>query len=213
MSEKMIRILIADDHSIVRRGLKEILLDEFPDAQISEVNNGAELLQKARKETWNIIISDLSMPGRNGLETLKQLKVESPKIPVLILSMHPEDQYAIRVLRAGAAGYLTKESASDELVNAVRKILDGRRYITPSIAEKLAENLEHDLSKTLHETLSDREFDVLKLIASGKTVSEIADIFSLSVNTVSTYRARILEKMNMKTNAELTHYAINKKLV
>ncbi|HKR06378.1 MAG TPA: response regulator transcription factor [Bacteroidia bacterium] len=209
----MIRILIADDHSIVRRGLKEILLDEFPDAQISEVNNGAELLQKARKETWNIIISDLSMPGRNGLEALKQLKVESPKIPVLILSMHPEDQYAIRVLRAGAAGYLTKESASDELVNAVRKILDGRRYITPSIAEKLAESLEKDLSATLHETLSDREFDVLKLIASGKTVSEIADIFSLSVNTVSTYRARILEKMNMKTNAELTHYAINKKLV
>jgi two-component system, NarL family, invasion response regulator UvrY len=209
----MIRILIADDHSIVRRGLKEILLDEFPDACISEVNNGAELLNKARGETWNIIISDLSMPGRNGLETLKQLKTESPKIPVLILSMHPEDQYAIRVLRAGAAGYLTKESASDELVNAVRKILDGRRYITPSIAEKLAANLEQDVSKALHETLSDREFDVLKLIASGKTVSEIADFFSLSVNTVSTYRSRILEKMNMKTNAELTHYAVTKKLV
>src|SRR4249920_286620 len=134
----MIRILIADDHSIVRRGLKEILLDAFPDAIISEVTNGTELLSKARKETWNIIISDLSMPGRSGLESLKQLKAESSKVPVLILSMHPEDQYAIRVLRAGAAGYLTKESASDELVNAVHKILDGRRYITPSIAEKLA---------------------------------------------------------------------------
>jgi len=209
----MVRILIADDHGIVRRGLKDILLDAFPDAIISEVTNGTELLSKARKESWNIIISDLSMPGRSGLESLKQLKAESSKIPVLILSMHPEDQYAIRVLKAGAAGYLTKESASDELVNAVRKILDGRRYITPSIAEKLAANLEQDVTGALHETLSDREFDVLKLIASGKTVSEIADIFSLSVNTISTYRARILEKMNMKTNAELTHYAIDKKLV
>jgi DNA-binding NarL/FixJ family response regulator len=209
----MIRILIADDHSIVRRGLKEILLDEFPDAIISEVNNGTELLEKARKESWNIIISDLSMPGRNGLETLKQLKTESNKTPVLILSMHPEDQYALRVLRAGAAGYLTKESASDELVNAVRKILDGRRYITPSIAEKLAENIGLESPGTLHETLSDREFDVLRMIASGKTVSEIADVLSLSVNTVSTYRSRILEKMNMKTNAELTYYAISKNLV
>ncbi|MCX6291472.1 MAG: response regulator transcription factor [Bacteroidetes bacterium] len=209
----MIHILIADDHSIVRRGLKQILLDEFPDANIGEVNNGLELMHAARAHRWNIIISDLSMPGRNGLETLKQLKIEFPKLPVLILSMHPEDQYAIRALKAGAAGYLTKESASEELIHAIRKILDGRRYITASVAEKLAENLEQDSTKELHEVLSDREFDVLKLIASGKTVSEIAEQLLLSVTTVSTYRARILLKTNMKTNAELTHYAIENKLV
>ena len=209
----MKRILIADDHSIVRRGLKQILSEEFPQAIICEVNDGNELLRAAREETWNIIISDLSMPGRNGLETLKQLKAEFPKTPVLILSMHPEDQYAIRVLRAGASGYLTKESASDELVNAVKKILDGRRYITASIAEKLAENIGHDPAKSLHETLSDREFAVLKLIASGKTISEIAALLSISLTTVSTYRSRILLKMDMRTNAELTHYAIENKLV
>jgi two-component system invasion response regulator UvrY len=209
----MIRILIADDHSIVRRGLKQILLEEFPDAFICEVNNGNELMHEARSQEWNIIISDLSMPGRNGLETLKQLKVEFPKLPVLILSMHPEDQYAIRSLKAGAAGYLTKDSASDELVNAIRKILDGRRYITASIAEKLAENLEVDSGKELYENLSDREFDVLKLIASGKTISEIALELSLSTTTVSTYRARILVKMSLRTNAELTYYAIENKLV
>lgn len=209
----MIRILIADDHSIVRRGLKEILLEEFPDAVIEGVSDGTELLREARSSTWNIIISDLSMPGRNGLETLKQLKEEFPRLPVLILSMHPEDQYAIRALRAGAAGYMTKESASEELVNAVHKILSGKRYITSDVAEKLAENLDHDSDKALHEILSDREFDVLKMIASGKTVSEIADGLSLSVTTVSTYRARILVKTKMRTNAELTHYAIENKLV
>ncbi len=209
----MTDILIADDHGIVRRGLKQILLDEFPEANIREVSNGSDLLREARAGNWTIIISDLSMPGRNGLETLKQLKEEFPKTPVLILSMHPEDQYAVRVLRAGASGYLTKESASDELVIAVRKILDGRRYISPALAEILAENLEPDSRKALYETLSDREFDVLKLIASGKTVSEIADLLSLSVTTVSTYRARILFKTNMKTNAELTRYAMDNKLV
>lgn len=209
----MIKILIADDHSIVRRGLRDILLEEFPDANITGVNDGNELMREARSSSWNIIISDLSMPGKSGLEVLKQLKVEFPKTPVLILSMHPEDQYAIRALRAGASGYLTKESASDELVNAVRKILEGRKYITHSVAEKLAENLDNDSSKALHERLSDREFDILKMIASGITVSEIADKLSLSVATVSTYRARILEKTKMKSNAELTHYAINNKLV
>jgi len=209
----MIRILIADDHSIVRRGLKEILLEEFPDAHIKGVSDGMELLREARAGLWNIVISDLSMPGRNGLEVLKQLKEEFPSLPVLILSMHPENQYAIRVLRAGAVGYLTKESASEELVNAVRKIISGKKYITADVAEKLAEILESDSKLDLHETLSDREFDVLKLIASGKTVSEIADSLSLSVTTVSTYRARILFKTKMKTNAELTHYAIENHLV
>lgn len=209
----MIRILIADDHSIVRRGLKEILLEEFPDAQIKGVSDGMELLREARAGSWNIVISDLSMPGRNGLEVLKQLKEEFPRLPVLILSMHPENQYAIRVLRAGAVGYLTKESASDELVNAVKKIISGKKYITPDVAERLAEILDNDPSLDLHETLSDREFDVLKMIASGKTVSEIAETLSLSVTTVSTYRARILVKTKMRTNAELTHYAIENRLV
>ncbi|CAN5432423.1 response regulator transcription factor [soil metagenome] len=208
----MIRILIADDHSIVRRGLKEILLEEYPEAHIIGVSDGIELLREARASSWNIIISDLSMPGRNGLEVLKQLKEEFPKLPVLILSMHPEDQYAVRALRAGAAGYLTKESASEELVNAVRKILSGKRYISADVAEKLAEFLEHDSARSLHEILSDREFDVLKMIASGQTVSEIAELLSLSVTTVSTYRARILFKTKMKTNAELTHYVIENKL-
>jgi len=211
--DSMIRILIADDHSIVRRGLKEILLEEFHDAQITEVNDGAELLHHARIAAFDIIISDLTMPGRNGLEALKQLKEEYPSMPVLILSMHPEDQYAMRALRAGAAGYLTKESASEELINAVKKILSGRRYISSAVAEKLAEQLDADHSKELHEALSDREFHVLKLIASGKTVSEIAEILSLSVTTVSTYRARILLKMNQRTNAALTHYAIENKLI
>lgn len=209
----MIRILLADDHSIVRRGIKQILLEEFPDAQFGEAKDGIELSLLARTEKWNIVISDLAMPGRSGLESLKMLKEEFPNLPVLILSMHPEDQYAIRAFRAGAAGYLTKESASDELVNAVRKILEGRRYISPAAAEKLAENLEQNSTGELHEILSDREFHVLKLIASGKTVSEIAEMLSLSVTTISTYRARVLLKTNMKTNAELTYYAIENKLV
>jgi two-component system invasion response regulator UvrY len=206
------RILIADDHTIIRKGLTQILLEEFPDAKIVEVADGSELVKQARSGKWDIIISDLSMPGRNGLETLKQIKEEFPKQSVLILSMHPEDQYAIRVLRAGAAGYLNKEGAPEELIKAVRQILEGRRYISAAVAEKLAEDLNQDSTKALHETLSDREFHVLRLISSGKTVSEIADILSLSVATVSTYRARILMKMNMKTNAELTHYAIENKL-
>ncbi len=209
----MIYILIADDHIVVRKGLKQILLEEFVDAHIEEASNGTELLKKIATEKWDIVISDLSMPGQSGLEILKQVKQDFPKLPFLILSMHPEDQYAIRVLKAGASGYLTKESAPDELVKAVRHILNGRKYITESIAEKLAAGINLDNNESLHAALSDREFAVLKLIASGKTVSEVAEILSLSVPTISTYRARILEKMNMKTNAELTHYAIENKLV
>jgi two-component system, NarL family, invasion response regulator UvrY len=212
MSEAL-RILIADDHSIVRRGLKDILEQEFPEVHIQEVNNGKELMKLARTAEWSIVISDLTMPERGGLEVIKMLKEEKPDLPILILSMHPEDQYALRVLRAGASGYLTKESAGDELVKAVRYILQGRKYITPSVAEKMASQLTTDTSKQLHELLSDREFNVLKLIASGKTVSEIASILTLSVGTISTYRARILEKMQLRTNAELTHYAIQQGLV
>ena len=209
----MIHILIADDHIVVRKGLKQILMEEFADAHIEEAANGSELLKKIPLQKWDIVISDLSMPGHSGLEILKQVKQDFPKLPFLILSMHPEDQYAIRVLKAGASGYLTKESAPDELVKAVRHILNGRKYITESIAEKLASGINLDNNESLHASLSDREFAVLKLIASGKTVSEVAEILSLSVPTISTYRARILEKMNMKTNAELTHYAIENKLV
>jgi DNA-binding NarL/FixJ family response regulator len=205
-------ILLADDHSIVRRGLKEILTDEFPDAAVEEVGDGQELLKQLKVKKWDVVISDLSMPGKNGLDVLKMLKIDFPHTPVLILSMHPEDVYAIRVLKAGASGYMTKESAPDELIKAVRLILQGRKYITPSIAEKMAANLDHDSDKQPHELLSDRELDVLKMIASGKTVSEIATKLSLSVNTISTYRARILEKMNLRTNSELTYYVISNNL-
>lgn len=206
-------ILLADDHSIVRRGLREILLEEFPDANFQEAADGQELIRKMRAEKFDVIISDVSMPGKSGLEALKVIKAESPTIPVLVLSIHPEELYAIRVLKAGASGYLTKESAPEELVKAVRMIMSGRKYITPSLAEKMASNLDNDLSKLPHELLSDRELDVLKLIASGKTVSDIAHELSLSVNTISTYRSRVLEKMNLKSNSELTFYAISNNLL
>lgn len=170
-------------------------------------------MKQVRSAKFDIVISDVSMPSKNGLEALKILKIEFPHLPVLILSIHPEELYAIRVLKAGASGYMTKESAPEELVKAVRMVMNGRKYITPSLAEKMASNLDHDFSKLPHELLSDRELDVLKLIASGKTVSEIATELSLSVNTISTYRSRILEKMNLKSNSELTYYAISNSLL
>ena len=206
-------ILLADDHSIVRRGLKDILLEEFPNANFQEAADGQELIRKMRNDKFDIIISDVSMPGKNGLDALKVIKSEFPSIPVLILSIHPEELYAIRVLKAGASGYLTKESAPEELVEAVRMILNGRKYITPSLAEKMASNLGNNFTKLPHELLSDRELDVLKLIASGKAVSEIAIELSLSVNTISTYRSRLLEKMNLKSNSELTFYVISNNLL
>lgn len=209
----MIKILIADDHAIVRRGLKQILA-ETPDMVVAgEAHNGQELLDKVRDHQWDVVVLDISMPGRGGLDTLKQLKSERPKLPVLMLTIHPEDQYAVRVLRAGASGYLTKESAPDHLVEAIRKVARGGKYISPHLAEKLAFNLESLSEKPLHEALSDREFQVLRFIASGKTVKEIGEELSLSVKTISTYRTRILEKMKMRNNAELTHYAIQQKLV
>lgn len=206
----MIRILLADDHGIVRKGLRQILQEEFQDAEFEEAADGNELMRKAKTFPADIIISDLSMPGRNGLDTLKQLKIDHPFVPVIILSIYPEDQYAFRVLKAGAQGYITKETAPEELVLAVRQVLGGRKYITASLAEKLAEALGHlnDGSELPHQSLSDREFDVFRMISSGKTVSEIAEKLSLSVNTISTYRSRILEKMNMRTNADMTQYAI-----
>ncbi|WP_153798310.1 response regulator [Foetidibacter luteolus] len=209
----MIRIFIADDHMVVRRGLKQILLEEFPSAHIEEGADAEILLKKVMKEEWDVIITDLSMPGRSGMEALQQIKLHYPKLPVLVLSGHPEEQYAIRVLKAGASGYLNKESAPEELVKAVHRVLLGKKYITPSIADQLILGLDKDNEKLPHEYLSDREFEVFKLISSGKSVSDIATQMSLSVTTVSTYRARILEKMNMKTNAQLTIYSIENKLL
>lgn len=209
----MIRILIADDHPIVRRGLKQILAEESDIEAVGEAQNSLEVLDLVRKKDWDVVVLDITMPGRGGMEVLKELKGQKPKLPVLILSMHPEDQYAVRALKAGAAGYLTKGSAEEELVKAIRKILGGGKYVSPSLAEKMAFDLEAKTEKPHHETLSDREHQVMLLIASGKTVSQIAGELSLSVKTIDTYRTRILEKMKMKTNAELTHYAIKNKLV
>ncbi len=209
----MIKILIADDHPIVRKGLKEII-EVTPDMMVGdEASNGQEALEKVRKSDFDIVLLDISMPGRSGLDILKELKSEEPELSVLILSMHPEEQYAVRVLKAGASGYLTKESAPDELIAAIRKASIGRKYISSSLGEKLAFDLEIDAEKPLHETLSDREYEVMRMIASGKTISEIAKKLFLSVKTISTYRSRILEKMRMKSNAELTHYALKNRLV
>jgi two-component system, NarL family, invasion response regulator UvrY len=209
----MYRFLIADDHTVVRKGLKQILLEAYPSAWIEEVVDAEKLFNKVMEEEWDVVISDISMPGRSGLEVLQQIRQTKPKLPILILSVHPEDQYAIRVLKAGASGYLNKDSAPEELVKAVNRVLLGKKYITSSIAERLATTLDLDGDKMLHEYLSDREFEVLKLLASGKSVSDIAQQLSLSVTTVSTYRARIMAKMNLKTNADLTLYAVENKLL
>jgi len=209
----MIRILIADDHAIVRKGLIQILREEYPTAKIGEVEDAEQLFHKAITDEWDVVICDLSMPGRSGLDALHQLKQAYPKLPVLIMSMHPEDQYALRVLKAGASGYLGKDTIHEDLIRAIQTVLLGKKFITPSVAEKLAEAFNADADQVLHETLSDREFDVLKLLASGKSVSEIAEQLSLSVTTVSTYRARIMKKMNMHSNAELTRYALEKNLI
>jgi DNA-binding NarL/FixJ family response regulator len=209
----MIKILIADDHPIVRKGLKQILSEESDMGVFGEAQNSQELLELVRKQDWDIVILDITMPGRGGIDVLKELKHERPKLPVLMLSVHPEDQYAVRALKAHASGYMTKDSAPEELVKAIKKILRGGKYISSTLAEKLAFDLGTETEKPLHETLSDREYQVLLMIASGKTVSEIAEELSLSVKTIDTYRARILEKMKMKNNAELMHYAIKNNLV
>ena len=209
----MIRILIADDHAIVREGLKKVLA-ETPDMVVAdEASNGQQVLDKVWENEYNVVVLDISMPGMSGVDILKQLRSERPKLHVLVLSVHPEEQYAVRVLRAGASGYLTKESAPDELIAAIRKVSLGRKYVSPSLAERLASDLEIDAEKPLHETLSDREYQVMCMIARGKTLTEVAEELSLSVKTISTYRSRILEKMKMKNNAQLTHYAIQNGLV
>lgn len=209
----MIKILIADDHPIVREGLKQLVAETKDLVVVDEAASGAEVLEKVGNQVYDVVLLDITMPGRSGLDIIKDLKNMKPKINILVLSIHPEEQYAVRVLKAGASGYLTKESIPDELLTAIRKIALGKKYISASFSERLAENLEYDMEKPLHMFLSDREYEVMMLIASGKTVTKIANELSLSVKTISTYRTRILEKMQMKTNAELTHYAIKYGLV
>lgn len=207
------RILIVDDHAIVRRGLKQIVIENFDGALVEEAQDAPEALKQVCCRHWDLVILDITLPSKSGLEVLKEIKREHPKLPVLVLSVYPEDLFGSRILKAGGAGYLTKESTPEELVKAIRKVLAGGKYVSASMAEKLAFHLETDTEKPPHERLSDREFEILCLIASGKTVSEIARQLSLSVKTISTYRTRILEKTQMRTNAELTHYAIHNRLV
>ncbi|UCE50738.1 MAG: response regulator transcription factor [Phycisphaerales bacterium] len=207
------KILVADDHTIVREGLKQIL-GEVPDMIVAgEASDGLEALHKVRDNHYDLVLLDIAMPGIGGLDVLKHLKAEKPDLPVLMLSMYPEEQYAVRTLKAGASGYLTKESASDELIAAIRKVSSGGKYVTSSLAEKLASCLDTYSERPVHEKLSDREYQVVRMIASGKTVTEIAEELSLSVKTISTNRSRALTKMGMKTNAELTYYAIKHGLV
>jgi two-component system, NarL family, invasion response regulator UvrY len=207
------KILIADDHAVVRQGVKQILADAFSDAEFGEARNAHETLSRVWDQDWDVVILDITMPGRSGLDVLRDIKKGRPRLPVLILSMHPEDQFAVRMLQSGASGYLTKESAPEELVGAIKKVIAGGRYVSPALAEIMASYLTVETQKPPHERLSDREFQVLRKIAIGRTVSEIATELSLSVKTVSTYRARTLEKMGLRNNAELTHYAIQNQLV
>jgi two-component system, NarL family, invasion response regulator UvrY len=207
------RVLIADDHAVFRRGLKETLAEAFPKVTFGEASTAQETLDHARRQDWDVAILDISMPGKSGLDILDDLKRLRPRLPILLLSMHPEQQFARRALKAGAAGYLTKDGVPEELKEAIKKIVGGGRYVSATLAERLAVELRDESDLPLHELLSDREFQVLRMIASGKTVKEIADELSLSVKTVSTYRARILEKTGMKTNAELIRYALQSQLV
>jgi DNA-binding NarL/FixJ family response regulator len=209
----MKKILIVDDHEVVREGVKKILDEQPGPITFGEASTASEVLRLVREQDWHIVVLDLSLGERSGLEVLKELKQLRPRLPVLILSMHSEEQYARRAFKAGAAGYITKGSPREELVTAINKVIEGGVYISPALAERLVIDLGSDTDLAPHEALSDREFEVMRLIASGKTVGEIAAMLSLSDKTISTYRARLLEKMGMKTNAEITHYAIQNKLV
>ncbi|HEX2867140.1 MAG: response regulator [Bacteroidota bacterium] len=209
----MIKILIGDDHAIVRQGLKQIIFEGKGKCTCGEAENGQVVLDMLDKEDWDVVILDISMPGMSGLDILKEIKKTKPRLPVLVLTMHSEDQFALRSIKAGASGYLTKDSAPEELIKAINKVMDGGKYVNQQLAEILAADIERKAEGPLHDTLSDREYQVMRLIASGRTAKQIADELALSVKTISTYRARLLEKMKMKTNAELTYYAIQNKLV
>jgi DNA-binding NarL/FixJ family response regulator len=201
-------ILIVDDHAIVRQGLRQILMESDSTIFVKEADCGSEAIRQVREGEWNVVVLDISMPDRSGIDILKQIKKEYPKIPVLMLSMHEEGLYAIRALKAGASGYITKQSAPAELMAAIHQVARGRKYLTATLAEAMADNLGANYERSPHETLSDREYQTLCLIASGKGLTDVAEEMRLSVKTVSVYRARLLEKMKLKNNAELTHYAI-----
>jgi two-component system, NarL family, invasion response regulator UvrY len=207
------KILIVDDHAVVRNGIRSIFNEEPCAVLFGEAGTCREALELVREENWDVVVLDISLGTGNGLEALKQMRQIRTKLTVLILSMHAEEQYARRAFKAGAAGYITKDSSRAEIVKAVHRVVSGGRYVSPALAEKLAADIETGADRPLHEALSDREFEVLRLLAMGKTVGEIAESLSLSDKTISTYRARVLEKMRMKTNAELIHYAIKNKLV
>lgn len=213
LAEKEIRILIVDDHGIVRQGLRQILADAFTRAVFGEATNATDALDLVAKNPWDVVLLDITMPGKSGLDVLKQMVDAQPNMAVLVLSMHPEDQYAVRVLKTGAAGYITKNTASEEVIGAVKKVLTGGKYVSAALAENLATNLNSPPGKAPHELLSDREYQVMRLIALGKSVKEIAFELSLSVKTISTYRTRIIEKTKLKTNADIIRYAVHEKLV
>ena len=209
----MINVLIADDHTVVRQGLKQILSEDPQLSVVGEAADGNEVVTALETLSVDALVLDITMPGRNGLDVLKEVKRKWPTLPVLVLSMHPEDQFAIRILRAGAAGYITKERAPEELVGALRKVCSGGKYVSPQLAEKLAVFIGDETTRPQHEKLSDREFEVLRMLALGKTVTEVAEELLLSVKTVSTYRSRVLEKMKMTSNADLTRYALQNGLI
>jgi two-component system, NarL family, invasion response regulator UvrY len=208
-----IKVLIVDDHAMLRRGLRWLLSDEFKEGAFGEAGDARQALAQLRKKKWDVALIDIGLPGKSGLDLLKEMKVEWPELPVLVLSGHPEDQFAMRVLKAGASGYMSKDSPPEELVKAVRKILTGGRYVSPALAETLASCARRDLARAPHEMLSDREYEVMSRIAVGKSVTEIADELSLSAKTISTYRTRILEKLGVKNSAAIVHYALRNGLV
>ncbi|VVC85057.1 response regulator transcription factor [Sideroxydans sp. CL21] len=209
----MIKVLIADDHALIRKGLKQ-LLDDTDDMRVTgEAENGMQAIRMAEETDYDVVLLDISMPDKHGVEVLKQLKANKPQLPVLMLSMHPEEQYALRSMKAGAAGYLNKQSAPLQLVTAIRQVASGKKYISTELAEQLANGLSQGYQELLHQTLSNREYQTLCLMASGKKLSEMADIMSLSPKTVSVYRSRLLEKMKLKNNAEAIHYAISNHLI
>ncbi len=209
----MMRIMIVDDHAVVRRGLISLLSDEFPGAVFGEASDTPQALTHLRQSNWDVALLDITLPGKSGLDLLKELKAEWPRLPVLVLSGHPEDQFAVRVLKAGAGGYMTKESAPEELAKAIRKVLAGGQYVSATLAEMLAVGVKKDSTRAPHETLSDREYEVMSHIAAGKTVTEIAQELSLSAKTISTYRTRVLEKLGVKNSAKIVQYAVRNGLV